>query len=190
MPLNHSVHAHIKPCYVTTPTRHDYVHALPSPSVSLTELLANQSVRRPWRKPTLGTDESVGWAQQSQPELRSLRWATATIARFSTISLTLSELHLSQATLVMIGLLERRSHTRSTSIIAVLIALSSCFNMSKVMEHKGTVISEGLSRLSIYMKRLVHICAYPRANDYILDHTSPTQLAEQLCYSKNKRKQV
>ena len=38
MPLNHCTHAHVlssTPCHITTPTKHDYIHAMPLISLLL-----------------------------------------------------------------------------------------------------------------------------------------------------------
>ena len=87
--MKHSVHAYIMPYYVTTPTRHDNVHTMPvfNLTSSFSQSLGNQVtsvVHRPWRQPTLGTDEQVGWAHvSSQPgatDILQLRlWDSANI---------------------------------------------------------------------------------------------------------------
>ena len=101
MPLNHSAHVYITPCYITTPTRHDYVHAIPwfnlALSLSLNSWLTKLQVL--FIVPEGNLLRSGLTSQLAEPILsaesaRSLGWARLRLRDSVQTSLTLSEQHL------------------------------------------------------------------------------------------------
>ena len=128
--------AHIVPRYVTTPTRHDYVHIMPQRHGSI-ELRQPASPRLGSLCPSHRTIELI----LSTESARSLGRATATITRLS-INITDT-----------VRVLPFSSHTcddwtlrAQVTYYCVLVALSLCFNseQSEVYTRDGRVCMASL----------------------------------------------
>ena len=153
MPLNHSAHAHIAPCYVTTPTWHDYMHGsinLALLSLSLNSWLTKLRVLFVVHEGNLwlGLTSRLAESILSAESARSLGWATATDHdiqckhRWHCQSSIFSSYPRDHRALARPGV----QVTYSPYFNAVLVALRSYSNMLKAVEHEGVAVSEG-SRL-------------------------------------------
>ena len=127
VPLNHSAYAYIAPRYVTTPTRHDYVHAMPRFNLTLSHwwliswecwccslpVMTTYSVRP-------GLTSQVAELIHYQPgasdglRLRSRDWINIADTVRSAFS---------RATLVMIRLLQDQGHRSRTHHLSMLSLL-------------------------------------------------------------------